>query len=470
MESTGGTGISSASLRSSRSSISTGRRVAALAKHLRPQALDERSMEESVAGMSSIALAPTAAAGDLGYFAHVQQAPEDAILGVTVAYNKDPSPVKVNLGVGAYRTEEGKPLVLNVVRKAEEQLIADRSRNKEYLGITGLPLFNKLSALLILGEDSPAIAEKRVVTAQALSGTGSLRVGGEFIARHYGGTKIIYVPNPTWGNHNKIFPLAGLETRSYRYYDPSTRGLDYKGMLEDLRAAPNGAVVLLHACAPNPTGVDPTQEEWEGIRQVVRSEKKLLPFFDSAYQGFASGSLDKDAWAVRRFVNDGGEAFVAQSYAKNMGLYGERVGALSIITKDAAVAARVESQLKLVIRPMYSSPPTHGASIVATVLSNKALYDEWKVELKDMADRIITMRRLLFDALKARGTPGDWNHILKQIGMFTFTGLNKQQVEFMTREYHIYLTADGRISMAGLSGRTVPQLADAIHSAVTNKS
>ncbi|KAL2629780.1 hypothetical protein R1flu_014466 [Riccia fluitans] len=431
------------------------RRIASLARHL---------CLEVDTGLPSISFSPTSASRSS--FGHVKQAPEDPILGVTVEYNKDPSPMKVNLGVGAYRTEEGKPLVLNVVRKAEEQLLADRSRNKEYLPITGIAQFNKLSAELILGSDSPAIAQKRVVTAQCLSGTGSLRVGGEFIAHHYSGPKIIYVPAPTWGNHLKIFPLAGLETRTYRYYNPKTRGLDYQGMIEDLRAAPNGAVVLLHACAHNPTGVDPTKDEWEGIRNVVRNEKQQLPFFDSAYQGFASGSLDTDAWAVRRFVNDGGETFIAQSYAKNMGLYGERVGALSIVATDPAVAARVESQVKLVIRPMYSNPPTYGAAIVANILSNRALFEEWKVELKAMADRIISMRHQLFDALTARRTPGNWTHILNQIGMFTFTGLNKQQVEYMTRDYHIYMTLDGRISMAGLSSRTVPQLADAIHSAV----
>ncbi|GLT48571.1 hypothetical protein SLA2020_221880 [Shorea laevis] len=401
-------------------------------------------------------------------FGNVVQAPEDPILGVTVAYNKDPSPIKLNLGVGAYRTEEGKPLVLNVVRKAEQMLVNDETRVKEYLPIVGLAEFNKQSAKLIFGAESPAIQEKRVATVQCLSGTGSLRVGAEFLSKHYH-VHTIYIPQPTWGNHPKVFMMAGLSVKSYRYYDPATRGLDFQGLLEDLGAAPSGAIVLIHACAHNPTGVDPTVEQWEQIRQLIRS-KGLLPFFDSAYQGFASGSLDADAQSVRMFVADGGECLTAQSYAKNMGLYGERVGALSIVCKTADVATKVESQLKLVIRPMYSNPPIHGASIVATILKDSDMYNEWKVELKAMADRIISMRHQLFDALSAKGTPGDWSHIIKQIGMFTFTGLNSDQVAFMTKEYHIYMTSDGRISMAGLNSKKVPHLADAIHAAVTRSS
>lgn len=398
-------------------------------------------------------------------FANIVRAPEDPILGVTVAYNKDPSPNKLNLGVGAYRTEEGKPLVLNVVRRAEQILVNDQSRVKEYLPITGLSDFNKLSAKLIFGADSPAIKENRVTTVQGLSGTGSLRVGAEFLAKHYH-ELTIYIPLPTWGNHPKIFTLAGLSVKTYRYYDPATRGLNFNGLLEDLNGARSGSIVLLHACAHNPTGVDPTADQWEQIRQLMRS-KMLLPFFDSAYQGFASGNLDADAQSIRMFVADGGECLASQSYAKNMGLYGERVGAFSVVCGSADIAAKVESQLKLVIRPMYSNPPIHGASIVATILKDSDMYKEWTVELKAMADRIISMRKLLFDALQARGTPGDWSHIIKQIGMFTFTGLNAEQVAFMTKEYHIYMTSDGRISMAGLSSHTVPHLADAIHAAVT---
>lgn len=442
---------------------SADRRLSTLMRHLLPSS--PRRTAAAADTSATLESFPTMASQGSSVFAALAQAPEDPILGVTVAYNKDPSPVKVNLGVGAYRTEEGKPLVLNVVRRAEQMLINNPSRVKEYLPITGLAEFNKLSAKLIFGADSPAILENRVATVQCLSGTGSLRVGGEFLARHYH-ERTIYIPQPTWGNHPKVFTLSGLTVRSYRYYDPATRGLDFKGLLEDLSSAPSGSIVLLHACAHNPTGVDPTIDEWEQIRQLMRS-KSLLPFFDSAYQGFASGSLDKDAQSVRMFVADGGELLMAQSYAKNMGLYGERVGALSIVCGSADVAVRVESQLKLVIRPMYSNPPLHGASIVATILRDSEMFNEWTLELKAMADRIISMRQQLFDALKSRGTPGDWSHIIKQIGMFTFTGLNSEQVAFMRQEYHIYMTSDGRISMAGLSARTVPHLADAIHAAVT---
>ncbi|XP_078428182.1 aspartate aminotransferase, cytoplasmic [Wolffia australiana] len=444
----------------------TGRRLNTLGRHLAADRCDRTSSSSSgMASQGTISPSPTAGVFAESVFGNVAQAPEDPILGVTVAFNKDPSPIKVNLGVGAYRTEEGKPLVLNVVRRAEQLLINDQTRVKEYLPITGLAEFNKLSAKLIFGSNSPAIKENRVATVQCLSGTGSLRVGAEFLAKHYY-ERTIYVPVPTWGNHPKVFIMAGLSVKTYRYYDPATRGLNFQGLLEDLGAAEPGAIVLLHACAHNPTGVDPTPDQWEQIRQLMRS-KGLLPFFDSAYQGFASGSLDADAHSVRLFVADGGELLMAQSYAKNMGLYGERVGALSIVCKAADVASKVESQLKLVIRPMYSSPPIHGAAIVATILRDSELYNEWTVELKAMADRIISMRTELQEALLTKGTPGDWSHILKQIGMFTFTGLNPDQVAFMRSQYHIYMTSDGRISMAGLSSRTVPHLANAIHAAVT---
>jgi len=400
-------------------------------------------------------------------WSHVPKAPADPILGVTDAYKADPAVnEKLNLGVGAYRTEEGQPLVLKIVRQAEAELVADHTRNKEYLPIGGNPEFCKLSRQLILGRGSRAVAEGRVATVQSLSGTGALRLAAEFIAK-FAPKAAVFLPNPTWGNHNKIFPTGGCAIKQYRYYNPATRGLDFEGMCADLRAAPNGSVVLLHACAHNPTGVDPTPEQWGGIMRIV-AEKSLLPLFDSAYQGFASGDLDRDAQAVRSFVDAGMEAIVCQSFAKNMGLYGERVGALSIVCRSSDDAKRVESQLKLVIRPMYSNPPSHGAAVAARVLGNAQYFEAWKVELKMMATRIIDMRTRLHAELKRLGTPGDWTHILNQIGMFTFTGLNTAQVEHMTNKHHVYMTKDGRISMAGLSASKCPHLAKAIDDSVRN--
>eukprot|EP00274_Cyanoptyche_gloeocystis_P004624 CAMPEP_0196654420 /NCGR_PEP_ID=MMETSP1086-20130531/4118_1 /TAXON_ID=77921 /ORGANISM="Cyanoptyche gloeocystis , Strain SAG4.97" /LENGTH=405 /DNA_ID=CAMNT_0041986165 /DNA_START=66 /DNA_END=1283 /DNA_ORIENTATION=+ len=398
-------------------------------------------------------------------FDKVPQAPEDAILGVTIAYNNDKTDTKLNLGVGAYRTEDGKPLVLNVVRKVEEILLKE---NHEYLAIDGLPEFRNLTAKLIFGEDSKLLQEGKVATVQSLSGTGALRVGAAFVEKWLPDVSV-YLPTPTWGNHMNIFTHARVPHKKYRYFSNSIRGLDLEGMLADLQAAADGSIVLLHACAHNPTGCDPTRDQWQRIADVMKS-KGHLPFFDSAYQGFASGDLDHDAWAVRHFADRGFELIVSQSYAKNMGLYGERIGALNIVVNNAEEAEKVRSQLKVLIRPMYSNPPAHGARIVAAVLRDPALRAEWKQELKAMADRIMTMRSSLRDELKRLGTPGDWSHIVSQIGMFSFTGLSEIQVEAMTAKHHVYMTKDGRISMAGLSSRTVPHLAHAIDDVVRNVS
>ncbi|GAB4816612.1 hypothetical protein N2152v2_003658 [Parachlorella kessleri] len=413
-------------------------------------------------------------------FQQVPQAPADAILGISEAFKACQNPKKINLGVGAYRTEEGKPLVLNVVRKAEQAVVNDPKEDKEYLPITGIAEFCRLSAELAFGKDSAALREGRSVTVQGLSGTGSLRVGFEFLSRFYPASKVVLVPNPSWANHKAICERSGLQVQLYRYYKPETRGLDYEGLLADLEAAPEGAILLLHACAHNPTGVDPTPQEWQGILEAVK-RKKLFPFFDSAYQGFASGDLDRDGASIRLFANQGLELMLAQSYAKNMGMYGERVGALSLLTADPEAAKRSLSQLKQTIRAMYSNPPKHGAAIVAHILGDPALFEEWKasrllrwtsspvmVELKGMADRIITMRQKLYEALQEVGAPGSWDHILKQIGMFSYTGLTKAQVENMTNKWHIYMTFDGRISMAGLSAAKCKYLAEAIKDSVSN--
>ncbi|EFJ44120.1 aspartate aminotransferase [Volvox carteri f. nagariensis] len=400
---------------------------------------------------------------------HVQQAPPDPIIGVTDAWRADPDPRKLNLGVGAYRTEEGKPYVLKAVREAEQQILADPAMNKEYLPISGNPEFNRLARTLALGPGSSAIQQNRVATVQALSGTGALRVGAEFLSMHLPASipRIVYLPNPTWGNHKSIFAKAGFQVREYRYFDAATRGLNFAGMVADVSAAPPGSVLLLHACAHNPTGVDPSPEQWSRLLEVARSGG-LVPFFDMAYQGFASGDLDADAASVRLFLEAGLELVLAQSFAKNMGLYGERAGALSVVSKTKEVATRVESQLKLVVRPMYSNPPMHGAAIAARVMGDPKLNALWKEELRGMAERIKSMRQVLYDQLVARNVPGDWSFVLKQIGMFSFTGMTRHQCEQLVSKWHVHLTLDGRISMAGLSAATAPYLAEAIADVIQN--
>ncbi|KAJ8502860.1 hypothetical protein ONZ45_g11382 [Pleurotus djamor] len=398
-------------------------------------------------------------------WSNVPAGPPDPILGVTEAFKADKDPRKINLGVGAYRDEKGKPYVLSSVKKAE-QILSASNPDKEYLPINGLPEFTKAAAKLAYGSESVPLQEGSVAITQSISGTGALRIGGAFLGRHYPGAKVIYLPVPSWGNHTPIFRDSGLEVRGYRYFDKKTVGLDFEGLKADLRAAPEQAIVLLHACAHNPTGVDPTPEQWAEISDIVK-EKKLFPFFDMAYQGFASGSTTRDAFAVRHFVSQGHQIALSQSFAKNMGLYGERVGAFSLTTTDAAERARVDSQLKIIVRPMYSNPPLHGARIASTILGNQELYSEWEGEVKAMADRIIGMREKLYDTLTHDlKTPGEWGHIKSQIGMFSFTGLTPPQTKALAEKAHVYMTADGRISMAGLNGGNIEYFAQSVDSAV----
>lgn len=404
--------------------------------------------------------------GKSSVFSSVPTAPPDAILGLNAQFRADPSPSKVNLGVGAYRTADGNPYVLPVVRRVEQALASDPTTTHEYLPQDGLREFCDLSAKLILGAESPALMEGRAVTVQALSGTGALLVGFNFIARFISTNTLVYVPKPTWTNHKNVVPQSGLPpTKEYRYFNAETKGVDIEGMLEDLKNAPTGAVVLLHGCAHNPTGADPTKEQWERILAVVE-ERGLLPFFDNAYQGFASGNLETDAWSVQLFVQAGIDMLVGQSYAKNMGMYGERVGALTVISSHKGNEDAIRSQLKAIIRATYSSPPKHGALVAAKILGDESMFKEWEMELAKMADRIKDMRSKLQAALVTNKTPGNWDHIVKQIGMFSFTGLTSQQVAFMREKYHIYMTSNGRISMAGLTDATVQYVADAMKEAV----
>ncbi|XP_034975873.2 aspartate aminotransferase, mitochondrial [Zootoca vivipara] len=395
------------------------------------------------------------------WWAHVEMGPPDPILGVTEAFKRDTSSKKMNLGVGAYRDDNGKPYVLNCVRKAEAE-IAAKKLDKEYLPIAGLAEFNKASAELALGETHEVIQSGRYVTVQTISGTGSLRVGANFLQRFFKSSCDVYLPKPSWGNHTPIFRDAGMQLQSYRYYEPKTCGFDFTGALDDISKIPEKSIVLFHACAHNPTGVDPRPEQWKELAAAVK-KRNLFAFFDMAYQGFASGDINKDAWAVRHFIEQGINVVLSQSYAKNMGLYGERVGAFTVVCKDSDEAKRVESQLKILIRPMYSNPPLNGARIASTILNNPGLRKEWLVEVKGMADRIIGMRTQLVANLKKEGSPHNWQHITDQIGMFCFTGLKPEQVERLTKEFSVYMTKDGRISVAGVTSGNVAYLAHAIH-------
>ncbi|PIA14358.1 mitochondrial aspartate aminotransferas-like protein [Coemansia reversa NRRL 1564] len=402
-----------------------------------------------------------ASARVLSTWSRVEMGPPDAILGITEAFKRDSDSRKMNLGVGAYRTDEGKPYVLEAVKKAEASLLA-QELDKEYLPITGLAKFTGAAAELAYGVSSPALG--RLAITQSISGTGALRIGGAFLQRFHGTQQpTVYLPTPSWGNHAAIFRDSGLNVKSYRYYDPKTRGLDLEAMLEDLRALPKGSIVLLHACAHNPTGVDPTAAQWQQIQKVVE-EGQHVAFFDMAYQGFATGNADRDASALRSFVEAGQVPVVlSQSFAKNMGLYGERVGTFSIVGADVSERDRLLSQLKILVRPMYSNPPIHGARIAAEVLTNAQLRGEWLGEVKLMADRIIGMREALRGRLEELGSTLSWKHITDQIGMFCFTGLNPTQVDRLAQEFHIYLTRDGRVSMAGISSSNVNYLAESIH-------
>lgn len=395
------------------------------------------------------------------WWSHVEMGPPDPILGVTEAFKRDSNPKKMNLGVGAYRDDEGKPYVLPSVLKAEEMLLS-KKQDKEYLPISGSADFCDAAARLAFGDNSPVIRNKLNTTVQGISGTGSLTIGAYFINQFFSGNKEVYMPTPTWGNHIPLFKRAGFTVKQYRYYDPQTCGFDFSGALQDMAKIPENSVVLLHACAHNPTGVDPKLEQWKEISKIIKS-RKLFPFLDMAYQGFATGDIDRDAAAVRLFAEDGHGFAVSQSFAKNMGLYGERIGAFTMVCGSKEEADRVMSQIKIIVRPMYSNPPIHGARLAQLILTDPELRSQWLKDVKGMADRIITMRTRLRDGLKREGSTKNWQHITEQIGMFCYTGMTQDQVARMIKEFSIYLTKDGRISVAGISSKNVDYLAHAMH-------
>ncbi|CAE7493532.1 unnamed protein product, partial [Symbiodinium pilosum] len=392
----------------------------------------------------------------MSIFAAVPKAPDDPILGLVSAFKADKDPKKVNLSVGAYRTEEGKPWILPSVAAAE-QLVLETAQDKEYEPIDGKPEFKRPVQQLIFSDE--VIESGCVATVQALSGTGSLQMIAQFMK--FMGVSKVWGPDPTWGNHPKIFGRAGLEYAKYPYWHQESRSLNFEGMMASIKSMKEGDAILLHSVAHNPTGVDPTPDQWKEIVLAVQ-ERKLVPLLDNAYQGYASGDLAQDGLAQKLFTESGMEFFIAQSFAKNFGLYGERIGYIHVRCATKEAASAVLSQMKIVVRQAYSSPPKHGAAIVNKILTTPELKAMWLKELGSMSERIVKMRAALRQALEALQTPGTWNHVTDQIGMFTFTGLTKDQVSRMVKDFHIYMTEDGRISMAGLNMSNVQYVADCI--------
>ncbi|RHZ48496.1 aspartate aminotransferase [Aspergillus thermomutatus] len=403
----------------------------------------------------------------------VPAAPEDPLFGLAQAFRQDPSEKKVDLVIGAYRDNNAKPWILPVVKKADEAIRNDPNLNHEYLPIKGLPDFTSAAQKLIVGADSPAIRENRVCTLQAISGTGALHLGALFLAKFHPRPPKVYLSSPTWANHHQIFTNVGLTLANYPYFSAKTKGLDFDGMLSALREAPTGSIIVLHACAHNPTGVDLTQDQWKQVAVVLR-ERQHFPFFDTAYQGFASGDLARDSWAIRYFVEEGFELCIAQSFAKNFGLYGQRTGAFHFVSApgpDASTAnAHIASQLAILQRSEISNPPAYGARIAGRILNDPQLFAEWEEDLRTMSGRIVEMRKGLRERLEAKGTPGNWDHITSQIGMFSFTGLTEAQVKILREKWHVYMTKNGRISMAGLNTNNIDYFAEAVNSVVRETS
>ncbi|MDN3610256.1 amino acid aminotransferase [Vibrio ostreicida] len=391
-------------------------------------------------------------------FEKVVAAPADPILGLTEEFKNDTRDNKINLGVGIYKNEQGETPVLATVKKAEANLVKNE-KTKSYLTIEGTADYALAVQKLLFGHDADIVANQQAKTAQAPGGTGALRVAGEFIKRQLGDVKV-WISNPTWANHNSVFAAAGLEIAQYNYYNAETKDKDFAAMLASLEQANEGDVVLLHGCCHNPTGIDPTQDEWHALGQRV-AEKKLLPLFDFAYQGFAKG-VEEDAEGLRIFTQYCDEILIASSFSKNFGLYNERVGAFTLVAQSKDVATTAFSQVKAIIRSIYSNPPAHGSAIVTHILNDDALRAEWEEEVKQMRDRIHSMRELFVATLKEQGVDADFSFIERQNGMFSFSGLSKEQVARLKDEFGLYIVGSGRISVAGMTRANMLPLCQAI--------
>ena len=391
-------------------------------------------------------------------FESISAAPADPILGLADLFRADDRPNKINLGIGVYKDETGKTPVLTSVKKAEQYLLENET-TKNYLSIDGLADFARCTQELLFGEESALIAAGRACTAQTPGGTGALRVAADFLANQTS-VKRVWVSNPSWPNHKNVFNAAGLEVCDYQYYDAENHSLDFDGMIASLQEAKAGDVVLFHGCCHNPTGVDPSAEQWKQLAQLSQ-EKGWLPLFDFAYQGFARG-LDEDAEGLRIFAATHQELIVASSYSKNFGLYNERVGALTLVAANSDVAKTSFSQVKYTIRSNYSNPPSHGAAVVATILGNDALRTIWVQELTDMRQRIQRMRQLFVNTLAEKGAGQDFSFIIKQNGMFSFSGLTKDQVVRLRDEFGVYAVNSGRVNVAGMTPDNMSALCEAI--------
>ena len=401
----------------------------------------------------------------MNLFSSVQLAPKDPIFGLTEAYTADQRAGKVNLGVGVYYTDEGKVPLLRAVLEAEKEVVAKQSP-RAYVPIEGPNPYNSAVQNLLFGADSPLIKEGRVVTAECLGGTGALRVGGEFVKRLDTNAPAA-ISAPSWENHRGIFESAGYQVLEYTYFDPKTRGVDFEGMVKSLESFPAKTLVILHACCHNPTGADLTPDQWKKIISICQT-RQLIPFLDIAYQGFATG-IEEDGAAVQLFADSGMSFFVSSSFSKSFSLYGERVGALSIVTQSKEESARVLSQLKRVIRTNYSNPPTHGAAIVAMVLNSPKLRQMWEDELAEMRERIKAMRHGLNKKLAAAGAQQDFSFIETQRGMFSYSGLTAGQVANLQEQDGIYALSTGRICVAALNTKNLDRVAQAIARVLVSK-
>jgi len=391
-------------------------------------------------------------------FGAVPLAPRDPILGVTEAFNADTNPRKVNLGVGVYYDENGKVPVLDCVRQAERQL-AESGPARSYLPIDGIPAYNRAVQALVFGEQSPALREERTVTIQSLGGTGALKEAADFL-RRISPKAEVWISSPSWENHRALFENAGFTVNAYPYYDAASHGVDFAAMAKALEGLSAGAIVVLHACCHNPTGVDLTPEQWTRVIEIVKA-RQLVPILDMAYQGFADG-LEADSAVVRRFAEQCNPVFVASSFSKSISLYGERIGALSIVTASRDEAARVLSQLKRLIRTNYSNPPTHGGQVVAMILGTPALRAQWEKELAGMRERIKTIRHALVEKVRAKAPGLDFSFVEQQRGLFSYSGLTPAQVEKLRKDYSIYAVESGRICVAALNKGNVEYVAEAI--------